>query len=57
MPDRYGPVEDSGLKMEHLGFQEQAWTHIKLEKSKTNYPVLILASLQEDSRKKKKVCK
>ena len=57
MPDRYGPVEDSGLKMEHLGFREQAWTHIKLEKSKTNYPVLILASLQEDSRKKKKVCK
>lgn len=34
-------LEDSGLKMEHLGFWGQAWIHTKLEKSKTNCLVLI----------------
>lgn len=57
MLDRYGSVEDFGLKMEYLGFREQVWIYIKFEKSKINYFVFILVSLQEDSRKKKKVCK
>ena len=50
-------LEDSVLKVEHLGFQGQAWAHSKLEQSKTNSLVLIQPAYRKLTEKKKNVCK
>ena len=46
-------LEDSVLKVEHLGFQGQAWAHSKLEQSKTNSLVLIQPAYRKLTEKKK----